>query len=113
MAARLFTLFISTALILFAFSAAAQEPPYGTGEAVTQEPIEAHVQTQNQAANTAEEHAAKQGMHQQRNPNTGEPPVQGEEVREGPYGDKQYHKRQGAPEISGGAASTQKQGKPN
>lgn len=51
------------------------------------------------------------GRQQQRNGNTGEAPAQGAEVREGPYGDKQYGQRQGTPQMSGKHSSPQKKGK--
>ena len=50
------------------------------------------------------------GRQQQRNKNTEEAAVQGEEVRHGPYGDKQYEHRQGTPQVSGKHGSPQKKG---
>lgn len=81
-----------------------------------QEQLEQQVQQQeqmrqqHQVEQTSGSPSIEQGKQQHRNANTGEAPMQGLDVREGPYGDKQYHQRQGSPQKSGKQAAAQKKG---
>ena len=81
-----------------------------------QEQLEQQVQQQeqmrqqHQVEQTAGSPSIEQGKQQHRDANTGEMPVTGPDVREGPYGDKQYQQRQGTPQKSGKQAPTQKNG---
>lgn len=101
------TLVAITAQILPALLLANPGFPQETAESALQ--IEMREQQQEQSEQSVGLPSAA-GRQQQRNKNTEEAAVQGEEVRHGPYGDKQYEHRQGTPQVSGKHGSPQKKG---
>jgi hypothetical protein len=61
-------------------------------------------QVREQSGNTPDQ----PGNGQQRNANSEQKAEHGPEVKEGPYGDKQNHRRQGSPDVAGDQTKPQK-----
>ena len=96
--------------VLVAMANAAPE-----GEVAAEERVEARQQEQTQqqyrerdAQAEMPDEKASERQHEQEN--AGEAQAPGPAVKQGPYGDKQYHKKKGSPAPAGEQRAAQKQG---
>lgn len=105
-----------SALVLLGAALAVMANAAPEGDGITaEERIEVRQQEQAQQQHRdrdvqAEMPGGEEAARQQQQEKAGEAPAPGPAVKQGPYGDKQYHKKKGSPALAGEQGAAQEKG---